>query len=194
MASNIISETINENFPIAGQDNDTQVFRENFSAIRAGLSVAKEEITNLQSTRARLDTDNNFSGNTITGAVFQNNIEKVFNAGTNVGTTHIVDYAAGSYQYFSINISADVITNISFINFPTNGHGKVRLEIASLPNASRKIKFAATNASLPKLQGFPVVDPDHDMVVTSSANPVVVDVWSRSGSGALYIQYIGVFV
>ena len=39
MASNIISTTINENFPIAGQDNDSQGFRDNFNVIKTSLST-----------------------------------------------------------------------------------------------------------------------------------------------------------
>ena len=38
MSSNIVSETIDAEFPVAGQDNDTQGFRDNFSTIKDSLS------------------------------------------------------------------------------------------------------------------------------------------------------------
>jgi hypothetical protein len=48
MASNINPNTINITYPIAGQDNDTQGFRDNFSSIKNNFSVAQTEISALQ--------------------------------------------------------------------------------------------------------------------------------------------------
>lgn len=48
MASNIITSTINENFPVSGISNNSQGFRDNFAAIKTALNVANLEITNLQ--------------------------------------------------------------------------------------------------------------------------------------------------
>ena len=52
--SNINYLSINENFPVAGADNDTQTFRDNFDTIKTSLNTAKTEITSLESTAARL--------------------------------------------------------------------------------------------------------------------------------------------
>lgn len=49
MPSNINPLNINGNYPIAGQDNDSQGFRDNFTNIRTNLSLAKSEIEDLQS-------------------------------------------------------------------------------------------------------------------------------------------------
>lgn len=48
MASNIDSSNINTFYPIAGQDNDTQGFRTNFTNIVNNFSVAASEISALQ--------------------------------------------------------------------------------------------------------------------------------------------------
>lgn len=48
MASNIDPSNINENYPIAGEDNDTQGFRDNFEFIKTALVTAREEVTSLQ--------------------------------------------------------------------------------------------------------------------------------------------------
>jgi hypothetical protein len=48
MASNINPNTINITYPIAGQDNDTQGFRDNFSNIKNNFAVALTEISALQ--------------------------------------------------------------------------------------------------------------------------------------------------
>ena len=52
MASNINPSNINITYPIAGQDNDTQGFRDNFSNIKNNFSVASAEITALQANSA----------------------------------------------------------------------------------------------------------------------------------------------
>jgi len=48
MASNIDPGTIDATYPIAGQDNDTQGFRDNYLRIKEQLDVAKAEISALQ--------------------------------------------------------------------------------------------------------------------------------------------------
>ena len=49
MASNINIQNINVAFPVSGQDNNSQGFRDNFLAIQAALGVANIEISALQS-------------------------------------------------------------------------------------------------------------------------------------------------
>ena len=73
MASNINYLSINENFPVAGQDNDTQVFRDNFDTIKTSLRNASTEITSLQTDTAKLNLDNDFELKKIQRAVLQNN-------------------------------------------------------------------------------------------------------------------------
>lgn len=48
MASTINPNNIDILYPIAGQDNDTQGFRDNFRNIKNNLLTAKNEITDLQ--------------------------------------------------------------------------------------------------------------------------------------------------
>lgn len=63
MPSNINYASINENFPVPGQDNDTQVFRDNFDTIKNSLSTAKTEVGDVLDNGARIDQDNDFNGN-----------------------------------------------------------------------------------------------------------------------------------
>ena len=44
MASNINSTGVDATFPIAGQDNDSQGFRNNFNTIKNNFTAAKSEI------------------------------------------------------------------------------------------------------------------------------------------------------
>jgi hypothetical protein len=52
MASQINPNNIDVTYPIAGQDNDTQGFRTNFTNIKNNFLVASQEITNIQSSLA----------------------------------------------------------------------------------------------------------------------------------------------
>lgn len=64
MTSAIVSNTIDTAYPIPGRDNDSQGFRDNFSAIKTALQVATNEISALQSGKADLTSASNFSNNT----------------------------------------------------------------------------------------------------------------------------------
>ena len=46
--SQITPSNINGNFPVFGQDNSTQGFRDNFTNIKNNLAFAKQEIEELQ--------------------------------------------------------------------------------------------------------------------------------------------------
>lgn len=48
MASNINPTNIDGNFPVAGQDNDSQGFRDNFTNIKTNLQFAQSELNDLQ--------------------------------------------------------------------------------------------------------------------------------------------------
>ena len=49
MASSINTNNIDGTFPVAGQDNSSQGFRDNFTNLKTNLGYAKTEIEDLQS-------------------------------------------------------------------------------------------------------------------------------------------------
>ena len=53
MASNINDTGVNSDYPVAGQDNDSQGFRDNFGVIKSNFVSAKSEIESLQNTTAQ---------------------------------------------------------------------------------------------------------------------------------------------
>ena len=61
MASNIFPDNIDITYPIAGQDNDTQGFRTNFTNIRNNFVTAASEITAIQGNVATLQVYGNSS-------------------------------------------------------------------------------------------------------------------------------------
>ena len=56
MASKIVPSNISPTFPVAGQDNSSQGFRDNFSAIKQNFIESKSEKEAMQTTTANLDS------------------------------------------------------------------------------------------------------------------------------------------
>ena len=54
MASQISYTGIDGDFPVAGQDNDSQGFRDNFTTIKTGLQTAQSEISTLQTQYSKI--------------------------------------------------------------------------------------------------------------------------------------------
>jgi len=187
--SDIIFATINENFPIAGQDNDTQTFRDNFDSIKTALSTAKTEITDLQDNIVRTDVDNDLGGNLIQNATFLNNVETVnpaqnFDVGT---TTYTLDYANGSYQI--VTLASSTFT-FDFLGFPEAGEkvGKITLEMYSDTSTTVTFSISGSGATaIKKNSSYPGT-----LTVASSTNPVIVEIWRHSEDN-FYINYLGTF-
>jgi hypothetical protein len=198
MTSNINYAGINENFPIAGQDNDTQTFRDNFNTIKQNFLDAYDEITSLQANAARTNTDNDFASFKIRNAVLQNNREYVHNAGT-VGSEFTVDGIAnvdflnGHYQIYRFDASV----NVAFLNFPSVGCGKVTLELYGdgtertltlIAQGGTTFKRSVVTTSTNSTVSFP-----NPVKVTSATNPVIIEVWSNNAN-TIFLNYVGTFV
>ena len=126
MASKIVPGNVDGLFPTAGQDNNSQGFRDNFSAILNNFTEAKSEIETLQTDKAGLDTSNDFADNVVSRAEFKDTSETVYAHGTTGGSITI-DYTNGHYQTITTNASL----TLSFTNFPATGKlGRVILDIS----------------------------------------------------------------
>lgn len=193
MASNVSFERINENYPLSGEDNDTQVFRDNFDTIKTSLRVARDEITDLQNNVIRSDTDNDFNFSIIQRAVFQDTFIKKHDGGV-IDVPLVVDYQNGSYQIF--RFSAD--TTIEFQNFPNGGGavesvGKLTLELYS-DGVDRTITIITNNSGVAKKSAnFP------DPFIVSNAdlsaglgNPIIIEVWQHKND-RIFLNYLGQF-
>jgi hypothetical protein len=193
VTSNINYLGINENFPVAGEDNDTQVFRDNFDTIKTSLNTAKTEITDLQINTARTDVDNDFNRKLISSAVMLNNYDKKFDGGV-IAAPLTVDYENGNYQIFRFGVN----TTVEFLNFPDDesnptGLGKVTLELYG-DGTARTLTFITSGGTVIKKNAtFPAT-----FTVTSaeaaagSGNPVMIEVWQHK-SDRIFLNYLGQF-
>ena len=190
--SNINFAAINENFPVAGQDNDTQVFRDNFDTIKTNFSAAKSEIQDLMDNAARTDSDSDFHYN-ILGSVTLNDayLRKKDYGAAIVAATQDISFKQAMYHVvkFGANVS------LSFSEFPTGAVdatglgqvGKATLELYG-DGTARTITITTSGGTvLKKSPGFPP-----SITVTSSTDPVIIEVWQHSAT-VIFLNYLGLY-
>lgn len=120
--SSINPNNINGNYPVYGQDNPTQGFRDNFTNIKNNFSLAKEEIEELQAKailREPLEgetLDNDFNYSQITSAQLKSPTETFVALNDQYGNV-FVDYSISTFQKISTISNANVtITNLPLIS------------------------------------------------------------------------------
>ena len=104
MASNIVPGNVDGAYPKAGQDNSSQGFRDNFTAIKNNFTEAVTEIVDLQTNKANLNAASNFTDNEVTRAKFKDTSETIYAHGTTGGSI-VLNHANGHYQTLTTNAS-----------------------------------------------------------------------------------------
>lgn len=139
MASNINPNNIDTAYPVAGQDNDSQGFRDNFTNIKTNFEFAENEINDLQtnvllkSALTGTTLDNDMAGALIKNPKFQG-ARYTRIAPTQTSGNITVDFSAGSYYRVTQNGNI----NLAFTNIPSAGNyaeWTVQLVVANAGNA-----------------------------------------------------------
>jgi len=183
MASNINYASIDETYPIAGKDNDSQGFRDNFGYIKNSLESAKSEIEDLQLNTAKTNADNSFNFQTISSAAFKNCGEKLHD-GTTVNVNTTILYTDGSVQIF--NVTADLTFLLS--GFPVSANattGKMRIHLTG--DGTHNVTFNVNAGSLLKNAG--VTNP----ITVAGSGTKIYDFWSYDGGYTVFMDYVGNF-
>lgn len=122
MASSINTSNIDGSFPVAGQDNSSQGFRDNFTNIKTNFGYTKSEIEDLQ-TKAVLKgaltgttLDNDMDGNIIYN-VEMNQMGMTKNGHGVVGGSTVINFEDGYYH--TLTTSGSV--TLGFQGWPTSG-------------------------------------------------------------------------
>ena len=125
MASNIVPGNVDATYPKAGQDNSSQGFRDNFSAIKTNFTEAVTEIEALQTNKANLDASSDFADNEVIRAKFKDTSETIYAHGTTGGAITL-NHNNGHYQTITTNASI----TLSFTNLPATATlGRIILDI-----------------------------------------------------------------
>ena len=158
MTSAINPNDIDGTYPIAGQDNNSQGFRDNFTNTKTNFQYAANEITDLQTNvvlKAALTgtvLDNNMGGSPLSNANISDFSAVAAILGTLTGTVTI-DYTAGHYQ--TVTATSGSAISLAFSNFPAAGNfGIVRVAITILNTASTVTLPGAVSVGISNLQGY----------------------------------------
>ena len=122
MTSNINPNNIDGAYPVAGQDNNSQGFRDNFTNTSTNFQYAADEITDLQNKavlKAALTgttLDNNMNGSLLYNAQLQQMTNTVLPLGTLSGSVTL-NYALG--PYYTLTTSGPI--SLGFSNLPAAG-------------------------------------------------------------------------
>lgn len=186
MASDINYSSIDADYPIAGKDNDSQGFRDNFGYIKDSLQAAKGEIETLQLTTAKTNADNDFNSQKISQARFID-CSEVVNQKNAITATDTIIYSEGSVAI--IQLSANTATTVTLSGFPTTlNAGRLRVHITSQSNVSRIVTFQASAGTIKKTS-----TTNNPVTVASADNHTVIDFWSYDGGSTVFMNLVGVF-
>lgn len=156
MTSSINPFNIDGQFPIAGQDNSSQGFRDNFTNIRTNLTYAKSEIEDLQNKailKAALNggtLNNDFGGTTLLNAQVQNFTDVLLDNGNQTGSVGL-SMLNGLFQKIT---SVGPIT-LGFTSWPAAGtYAKFRVWF-NITNASHTLTLpASVNVDFSDIAGY----------------------------------------
>jgi hypothetical protein len=150
MSSSINPNNIDTAYPVAGQDNDSQGFRDNFTNIKTSFTYAKAEIEDLQS-KAILKSalsgsslDNDMAGAEVT-AMRVTDLRETKTAKGTVDGTVTVDIEEGGYQTVNIDGLTTGAISLAFSNWPAAGSfSKVRVSIIAVANETVTLPAAVS--------------------------------------------------
>lgn len=171
MTSQINPNNIDGNYPVAGQPNNTQGMRDNFTNTKTNLQFAADEISDLQSKvvlKAALTgttLDNNMNGGVITD-VKLNDVSYTYLPIVATSGSIDIDYSAAGFQ--QINPSGPV--SLNFVNWPVSGSaGTVRVGF-NVTNVSQTLTLpAAVTQGVTTLGGVSPGTPGVSNTITFGA-------------------------
>jgi hypothetical protein len=158
MTSAINPNNIDGAYPVAGQDNNSQGFRDNFTNTATNFQYAADEISDLQAKavlKAALTgttLDNDMGGSVLSNAKLQDMSETVVALGTVSGSTTI-NYALGSFQTLTTNGAV----TLAFSNFPAasaTAAGTVRVQVTVANIIHTLVLPAAVTINARGIQGL----------------------------------------
>lgn len=189
MTSSISTLNIDETFPIAGQDNNSQGFRTNFTEIKTALDTAGSEITTLQNNTAKLNVDNDFNGHLLENAEVNKFYGSVRNSGT-ITTNTDVDIENGPCQIYTLGGNV----TLRFTNWPGSDlYSKVRLHLKGDTVSVRTVVFGTEGGGTIVKAGDGGAFPSpFTLAVTGKFK--VVEAWTYNGGSTVFMKYLGEFV
>ena len=189
MTSAINPNNINGAYPVAGQDNDSQGFRDNFTNIKTNFEYASSEISDLQNKAvlkaalAGTVLDNDMGGSGLSSAIITNFSATKYDHGTTSGTVTI-NYAVAHYHTMT---SGGAIT-LAFSNFPSAACGIVRVQVtipgSYVPGTNTLTFPTAVSVGTSNLQGL---NTSTNTITFATAGVFEFEFVSSNGGGTISV-------
>lgn len=153
--SSINPNNINGSYPVAGQDNDSQGFRDNFTNIKNNFTFSKTEIEDLQAKAilkaplAGTTLNNDLNNAQLIAAQLLKTTETINNLGSLSGAIS-VNWADGHFQLLTLSGASTV----SFTGWPTSGFYTTLRLLITVSNVSHTLTLPAqVSIGLSDIQG-----------------------------------------
>jgi len=197
MASNINTTDIDTEFPVPGQDNDSQGFRDNFTTILDNFTAAKSEIETLQTSTVKVNTNSTFLSNeqgvpsSLINANLKAHTEQYYtpeegNVGITTGT-YTINFTNGGYQVITLAANTDFV----FDGWPSAGRyariiGHFRNDgnnwTATFDNNEGNLFFDTESS---------VFWNSNSVGIDSQTSPHIIEFWTYDGGSNVFAKYLG---
>jgi len=183
MSSNIVPGNIDGSFPVAGQDNSSQGFRDNFTAIKNNFTEARDEIVDLQDNKASTDTNTSFNDYVVTRATLKDCAETVYAHGSVSGTV-ILNHESGHYQ--TITTSGSI--TLAFNNWPASAKlGRIVLDI-TFSSVAHTLTVTSSTLVADNVTGF---DSATDIITVLGTGRYLYEFVTANGGTTVLMHEVG---
>jgi len=189
MTSNINPNSIDGAYPVAGQYNNSQGFRTNFTNTSTNFQYAADEITDLQnnavlkSALVGTTLNNNMNGSILSNAQLRQMTNTVVPLGTVSGTV-TANFALGSYQTLTTNGTV----SLGFSNFPAAGVAAsivVQITVSSVAHHLQLLPAVSINSA--GIQGY---NPSTNVMIFAATGVYTFEFTTSNGGTSITINEI----
>jgi hypothetical protein len=189
MASNINPYDIDGTFPVAGQDNSSQGFRDNFTNIKNNFLFAQNEINDLQgkailasALTGQKTINNDMAGTILRRPQLSAWTETLLDNGV-ISSSLALDFNTANFQ----KITTAGPVSLSFINWPTTtgagalGYGVMRIWVV-VTNASHTLTFPpSVNIGISDIAGKSLNNDNSNTITFDAVGNYIFDISSIDG-------------
>lgn len=198
--NSIVPETIDDAYPVAGQDNDSQGFRDNFNVIKNNTVYTKAALQDLDDNTAKTNAENVFFENVISRYVSKQQSVK-FEQISNLTDDFEISLSNGHH----FTVASNTNRTLTFVDWtdhnPSEGeYQEIVLHLKSNTGDPWVISFASKNAAGTATADIYVQDNaafGGAAQVTMSANDTdvhVVKAYTYDQGASVYLEYLGKFI
>lgn len=193
--SSINTNSIDVNYPVPGVNNNSQGFRNNFTAIKTNLDTAGSEITDLQnkavlkSALSNIALNNDMANTLISNALTRSFRASTYNLGNSLSGTVLVNASLGDVQYG--NISEDV--TLQFGSWaPVGTQQRIILQLGT-SNANATISWPSecvSNGSggLSLTENYDVISNVSTNSFANNVSEVIYELFTTDCGNTIYIN------